>query len=80
MFMLSNVRTAVSIQVYQEFGFADEASHEWEGARYMRMHRPKKIIYVEEFFSRAEAVKRERTVKMFNHPQIKSKHHVEVEL
>jgi putative endonuclease len=40
-----------------------------KGARYTRMHRPKKIVYVEEFCSRAEAMKRERTVKISKHRQ-----------
>ena len=40
-----------------------------KGARYTRMHRPKKIVYVEEFCSRAEAMRRERTVKISNHRQ-----------
>ena len=40
-----------------------------KGARYTRMHRPKKIVYVEEFRSRAEAMKRERKVKISKHRQ-----------
>ncbi|MFQ6075546.1 MAG: GIY-YIG nuclease family protein [Candidatus Bathyarchaeia archaeon] len=40
-----------------------------KGARYTRMHTPKKLVYVEEFDSRAEAVKRERMIKKLNHRQ-----------
>lgn len=40
-----------------------------KGARYTRTHRPKKLAYVEEFDSRAEAMKRERKVKMLKHHQ-----------
>jgi len=34
-----------------------------EGARYTRMHKPKKLVYTEEFNTRAEAMKKERQVK-----------------
>jgi len=48
-----------------------------KGARYTRMHRPKKLIYVEEFNSRSEAMKREKRIKKLSHHQklelIKSK-------
>jgi len=37
------------------------------GARYTKMHEPEKIVYVEEFASRAEAMKRERQIKSFSH-------------
>jgi len=40
-----------------------------KGARYTRMHRPKKLVYVEEFNSRAEAMKKERKVKMLKRSQ-----------
>ena len=40
-----------------------------KAARYTRMHRPKKIVYVEEFGSRAEAMKKEKKVKRMNHRQ-----------
>ncbi len=39
------------------------------GARYTRMHRPKKLVYVEELDSRAEAMKRERSIKRLKHIQ-----------
>jgi len=42
---------------------------EGKGARYTRMHRPKKLVYVEEFNSKAEAVRREKRVKRLNHGQ-----------
>ena len=40
-----------------------------KAARYTRMHRPKKIVYVEEFGSRAEAMKREKWIKRLKHSQ-----------
>ena len=40
-----------------------------KAARYTRMHRPKKIVYVEKFSSRAEAMRREKSVKRLNHRQ-----------
>jgi putative endonuclease len=38
-----------------------------QGARYTRMHRPEKIVYVEEFNNRSDAMKREREIKSFSH-------------
>lgn len=38
-----------------------------QGARYTRMHEPEKIVYVEKFGSRSEAMKREREIKSFSH-------------
>ncbi len=38
-----------------------------KGARYTRMHKPKKLVYVERFSSRSEAMKRERKVKALGH-------------
>jgi putative endonuclease len=40
-----------------------------KGARYTRMHRPERLVHVEEFRSRAEAMKRERKIKKLNHHQ-----------
>jgi len=40
-----------------------------KAARYTRMHRPKKIVYVEEFGSRAKAMQREKWVKRLTHNQ-----------
>lgn len=40
-----------------------------KGARYTRMHKPKELVYVEEFESRAEAMKREKKIKKLNHSQ-----------
>jgi len=39
------------------------------GARYLRIHKPEKLVHVEEFGSRAEAMKRERRVKLLSHSQ-----------
>jgi putative endonuclease len=41
------------------------------GARYTRMHRPKKLVYSQEFASRSEAMKRERRIKKLNHREKK---------
>jgi len=38
-----------------------------QGARYTRMCEPEKIVYVEEFDSRSEAMKREREIKLLSH-------------
>lgn len=38
-----------------------------QGARYTRMREPEKIVYVEEFDSRSEAMKREREIKSLSH-------------
>ncbi len=47
------------------------------GARYTRIHKPKRLVYTEEFSSRAEAMKRERRMKRMRHDEksrlIKSK-------
>ena len=40
---------------------------EGKGARYTKTHSPKKLVHFEEFGSRAEAMKRERTIKKLNH-------------
>jgi putative endonuclease len=40
-----------------------------KGARYTKMHRPKRVAYVELFDSRAQAMKRERTIKKMSHQQ-----------
>ena len=37
------------------------------GARYTRMHEPEKLVYVEPFESRGEAMKRERKIKTLSH-------------
>jgi predicted GIY-YIG superfamily endonuclease len=38
-----------------------------QGARYTKMHEPEKIVYMEEFNSRSDAMKREREIKSFSH-------------
>lgn len=40
-----------------------------KGARYTRMHKPKKLVYVEVCASRSEAMKREKKVKRLSHHQ-----------
>jgi putative endonuclease len=37
------------------------------GARYTRIHKPRKVVYVEEFKTRRAAMKRERQIKTLNH-------------
>jgi len=39
------------------------------GAKYTRMHRPKRLVYEEEFGSKAEAMKRERRLKRMRHDE-----------
>ena len=40
-----------------------------KGARYTRIHRPKRLVYTEGFVSRAEAMRRERRVKTMKHAE-----------
>lgn len=40
-----------------------------KGARYTRMHKPKKLVYAEQFKSRAEAMRREKRLKKLGHQQ-----------
>ena len=37
------------------------------GAKYTRMHRPVKLVYIEEVGDRSVAMKRERTIKTYSH-------------
>jgi predicted GIY-YIG superfamily endonuclease len=37
------------------------------GARYTRMHEPEKVVYIEQFESRGEAMRRERWIKTLSH-------------
>ena len=39
------------------------------GARYTRMHKPKKLVYLEEFAPRREAMIRERQIKHLTHDE-----------
>jgi len=39
------------------------------GARYTRMHRPKRLVYLELTKTRSAAMKRERQIKSFSHVQ-----------
>ena len=54
-------------------GYAEDAKRRVErhkrgqGARYTKMHEAEKVVYVEEFDSRSEAMKREREIKSFSH-------------
>ncbi|MGF3521764.1 MAG: GIY-YIG nuclease family protein [Candidatus Bathyarchaeia archaeon] len=40
-----------------------------KGARYTKAHPPKEVVYLEQFPSRAEAMRRERIIKKLNHKQ-----------
>ena len=40
-----------------------------KGARYTKAHPPKRIVHVEEFNTRSEAMKRERAIKKLSHEQ-----------
>lgn len=50
------------------------------GARYTKTHKPKRLVYVEEFATISEAMKKERKVKKLSHRQklelIKANRHV----
>jgi putative endonuclease len=37
------------------------------GARYTKIHRPKKLVFTEKFNTRSEAMKRERSIKKLSH-------------
>ncbi len=39
------------------------------GARYTKLHRPKKLVYIEEFDTRREAMKREIEIKKLSHDE-----------
>ncbi len=39
------------------------------GARYTKLHRPKKLVYTEEFDTIKEAMKRERKIKKLSHKE-----------
>ena len=39
------------------------------GARYTKLHRPKKLVHTEEFGMRSEAMKRERKIKRLSHDE-----------
>ncbi|MDR2203263.1 MAG: GIY-YIG nuclease family protein [Nitrososphaerota archaeon] len=40
-----------------------------KGARYTRIHKPKKLVYFEECASRSLAMRRERSIKKLSHQQ-----------
>lgn len=56
-------------------GYARDVEHRFErhlkgeGAGYTRMHKPERIVHVEAFDSRREAMKREREIKSLNHSE-----------
>jgi putative endonuclease len=39
------------------------------GARYTRIRRPERVVYVEEFVSRGDAIRREQQIKSFSHSE-----------
>jgi len=40
-----------------------------KGAKYLRTHQPKKVVYLEKFETRSEAMKREREIKRLTHAE-----------
>lgn len=44
-----------------------EMHRKGHGARYTRIHKPEKVMYIEEFENRSEAMKRERQIKTLSH-------------
>ena len=48
-----------------------EQHRKGQGARYTRMHKPDRVVYVEDFGSRKEAMERERQIKKLSHRQKK---------
>jgi putative endonuclease len=54
-------------------GYAKDVTSRFEkhkarrGARYTRMHKPKKVVYVEEFKTRRDAIRREHQIKALTH-------------
>lgn len=39
------------------------------GAKYTKAHKPQRVVYVENFVSRGEAMRREREIKKLSHQQ-----------
>ena len=54
-------------------GHAKDAEKRFEvhkkglGARYTRTHKPEELVYIEQFESRSEAMRRERKIKTLSH-------------
>ena len=42
-----------------------------KGARYTKSHKPKKVVFIEKYESRSDAIKRERSIKKKSHKQKK---------
>ena len=42
-----------------------------KGARYTRIHKPKKLVHIEEFATRKEAMRREKEIKKLGHEEKK---------
>lgn len=40
-----------------------------KGARYTKSHKPKKVVFIEKYESRSDALKRERSIKKKSHNQ-----------
>jgi putative endonuclease len=41
------------------------------GARYTRINKPEKVVHIEKFHTRREAMRREKTIKRLSHTQKK---------
>ena len=44
-----------------------EMHRKGKGARYTQIHEPEKLVYLEQFESRSEAMRRERRIKRLSH-------------
>lgn len=57
-----------------------EQHRKGRGSRYTRMKKPKKIVYIEEFTSRSDAMTREKEIKRLTHREkakiITEKNHI----
>ena len=49
-----------------------EMHEQGKGARYTRIHKPKRLVHTEEFGTRREAMRREREIKKLGHEEKKS--------
>ncbi|MEM2111983.1 MAG: GIY-YIG nuclease family protein [Candidatus Bathyarchaeia archaeon] len=53
----------------RDIGYRFKQHEKGRGARYTRSRKPEEIVYIEEYNSRSEAMKREREIKSLTHEQ-----------
>jgi putative endonuclease len=53
----------------KDVGLRFEKHRKGHGARYTKMRRPRKVVYVEEFKTRRDAVRRELEIKALSHEE-----------